>query len=335
MLNEFNLWREKLAAGVEIADSFYKIHEKILPRKIDKIAFFGMGGSAIAGKIVKIFLDRECKIPAFVFDGPQIPEFIDTNTLAFVVSYSGNTWETKSALDGLVIKGILSIVVTHSGGEMATVAQNRNWPIALMPQSLTPRSALGNFLGFFLRMLDNLNFLNGKKIINELLLHLDKFSHKYEEIAYFKDFIELVKEKESFQIWGVSGDSDSVAYRITTQFNENSKIRAVFLGFPELNHNHLEGFAKTSEKPVVLVVSSGFLAPKLELSLENSTEIIAQNNALVYKMPLLGDTWTQQLFHMILWGDFASFYLAKARSVDPVPGNMISKLKERSSKRPK
>jgi len=58
-----------------------------------------------------------------------------------------------------------------------------------------------------------------------------------------------------FHVWGVAGDSDSVAFRVQTQFNENSKVQAVTSQLPELCHNLLVGF--TEEKQNVFVLGDG------------------------------------------------------------------------------
>ncbi len=63
-----------------------------------------MGGSGIAGRIIKTFLDKKSGIPSFVIESTSLPEFVDTDTLAIVVSYSGNTWETVDVLEELVQK---------------------------------------------------------------------------------------------------------------------------------------------------------------------------------------------------------------------------------------
>ena len=58
--------------------------------KIDKIIIAGMGGSAVGGDLLKIYL-HDLKIPIFVVRDYKLPNFVDENTLVFAVSYSGNT----------------------------------------------------------------------------------------------------------------------------------------------------------------------------------------------------------------------------------------------------
>lgn len=55
-----------------------------------------MGGSGIAGKIVKTFLDKKCKIPSFIIDGQQVPKLIDSDTLCLGNGRSPKTINRKS-----------------------------------------------------------------------------------------------------------------------------------------------------------------------------------------------------------------------------------------------
>ena len=61
MLEEVTLWSSKLKSGLDIAHNFHYENEAKLPKNINKILFVGMGGSGIAGRIVKTFLDKKSK----------------------------------------------------------------------------------------------------------------------------------------------------------------------------------------------------------------------------------------------------------------------------------
>ena len=55
ILDDIRAWPEKLQAGAQLAQDFYNQYQDKLPKNIKKIAFFGMGGSGIAGRVVKTF----------------------------------------------------------------------------------------------------------------------------------------------------------------------------------------------------------------------------------------------------------------------------------------
>ncbi len=332
MLKELALWPQKLKDGLQIAHDFHFEHSAQLPKNIKKIAFFGMGGSGITGRIVKTFLDKKCNIPSFIIDSPTPPEFIDTETLAIVISYSGNTWETVNALNTLTEKFVPTIVFAH-GGKAAQIAENKNLPFVLLPESVQPRAALGNFLGILLGLIDLMGIMPAKPIVETFIKQAELYVPKFSDESYFKDFLYEINDYDFIHVWGISSDSATFAYRATTQFNENSKIRAVFSDFPECCHNLLVGFTnckeKCSVKPFVMFFSTDFLTADLNIAIEATSEILKEEGALLYKPPVLGDNWEGQLFHIILWSDFASYYLGKNRGVEVVPVKLIARLKEK------
>ena len=63
---------------------------------VDKIVVCGMGGSAVGGDLLRVYMHNS-KMPVFVVRDYKVPNFVDENTLVFAVSYSGNTEETISA----------------------------------------------------------------------------------------------------------------------------------------------------------------------------------------------------------------------------------------------
>lgn len=333
MLEEVTLWSKKLKDGLDIVHNFHFQHSARLPKNIKKIVFVGMGGSGIAGRIVKTFLDKKCSIPSFVVETTELPKFVDTDTLAIVVSYSGNTWETVGVLEELVEKHVPVIALSH-GGKVAEIAEEKNIPFILLPDSKTPRSALGTCLSIMLGLFDLMGIIEGKKIVEIFEKQLELYMPKFEEdTAYFNEFLDMVNDCEIFHIWGISGDSAAFAFRAQTQFNENSKVQAVTSYFPELNHNVLVGFTDCAKPPVVLFLGTEFISTTLCESVEAVSEILKEKGVLLYKPPILGDTWEGQLFHILLWADFASYYLGKARGVNIEAVDIVEELKKRIAKK--
>jgi glucose/mannose-6-phosphate isomerase len=332
MLEEVTLWPKKLKDGLDSAHNFHYKFSAQLPKEINKILFVGMGGSGIAGRIVKTFLDKKSKIPSFVIDYPELPAFVDTDTLAIVSSYSGNTWETITVFEQLAEKGIPCIALSH-GGRVSEIAESRNIPFVLLPSSKTPRSALGNFLGFMLGLFDLLKIIPGKAILNEFDKQLSLYLPKFEsDSTYFNNFLNHVNSCDDFHLWGVSGDSASFVYRAQSQFNENSKVHATTSYFPELNHNLLVGFEYCTTPPMVLFFATDFISTELIKSIDVVSELLKEKGVVLYKPPVLGDTWEGQLFHIVLWADFASYYLGKTRGVNVEQVKIVEELKLRLKK---
>ena len=321
------MWPEKLSAGLELAQDFWKSFSTRFAKPIKKIAFIGMGGSGIAGRIIKTLLDKKTSITSIVIDGPEVPLCVDGETLAIVVSYSGNTWETLDAFNTLTERFIPTLVLAHGGLLLAT-AELKNLPFLIIPESLSPRSSLGYTLGILLGFFHNLGLIAGVDIITSMINHAHMHLPKYSQQQHFQSFLDVAQAEEIFHLWGVTGDSAACVYRAQTQFNENAKTQALFSSIPELCHNLLVGFTDCNKKPLVVVASTAFLLPRLAIALESIDEILLQKGVHLYKVPVLGDTFEDQLFDIILWADFASYYLGLIRGVDIISVKIIEQLKQ-------
>lgn len=329
MLKELSLWTHKIKEGMQLADGFYQAHGAALPKNIKKIVFVGMGGSGVAGRIMTTFLKQKSAVAACVVDSPCLPVRADAQTLAIVMSYSGNTWETLDILDELTQKFVPTIVLSH-GGQAAQTAELKGLPLALLPESLTPRSALGNFLGFLGVLFDELGILPAGRALAAGWAHdAQIYVPLFTESSYFKDFLEIADNHDFFHIWGITGDSGMSAYRATTQFNENAKVQAVFSQFPELAHNLMVGFEHFKVSPLVLFFYTDFLPVHMSIAIQTMSEILGEKRVVLYKPPIFGDTFESQVFNMILWADFASYHLGHTRGINVERVQIIEELKKR------
>jgi glucose/mannose-6-phosphate isomerase len=264
---------------------------------------------------------------SFVVDGPLVPSFVDQDTFAFVLSYSGNTWETVIALKELISRGIKICVITH-GGKALQLAQQHKLTFFITPESIAPRAALGNFLGILLGIFEAMNILQGHELVDLFIKHAQDVLSLFQDQEYFKDFLALAQGYDFFHVWGVSGDASACAYRAQTQFNENSKVQAVYSAFPELCHNLIVGFTQATISPLVLLFVTDYLSANLQKAVRATEELLIAKKTRLYKPPVLGNTFQSQMFNMILWADFASYFLGVARGVDVGPVVLIDQLKE-------
>ena len=124
--------------------------------KIDKIVVAGMGGSAVGGDLLKLYM-HSSKIPVFVVRDYRVPDFVDDKTLFFAVSYSGNTEETLAAFEDAERKKAKIVAVT-SGGLLGTKAKKA----VKIPAGLQPRAALGYLFFPVLGVLNNSGIVDVK-----------------------------------------------------------------------------------------------------------------------------------------------------------------------------
>src|SRR3990167_3169327 len=132
--------------------------------KINRIIVAGMGGSAVGGDLLRLYM-HESKIPVMTIRDYKLPNFVDENTLVFAVSYSGNTEETLSAFDDATRKKAKIVAVT-SGGQLSQKARK----VIKIPSGLQPRAAVGYLFFPVLGVLTNSGIVNvSNEEINEML----------------------------------------------------------------------------------------------------------------------------------------------------------------------
>jgi glucose/mannose-6-phosphate isomerase len=88
---------------------------------VTSIVFAGMGGSAIAGDVLRTLAREPPHRSGRRQPGPVLPVFCGPHTLVICSSYSGNTAETLAAYADARERGC-RIVAIASGGELAARA---------------------------------------------------------------------------------------------------------------------------------------------------------------------------------------------------------------------
>ncbi|MBS3114408.1 bifunctional phosphoglucose/phosphomannose isomerase [Candidatus Woesearchaeota archaeon] len=287
--------------------------------KIDKIVVVGMGGSAVGGDLLKIYM-RDSKIPVFVVRDYKVPNFVDENTLVFAVSYSGNTEETISAFEDAVKKKAKIVAVT-SGGQLGVMAKK----VIKIPSGLQPRAALGYLFFPVLGVLNNSGIVDVKgREIEELFDILSKTGD-------FKAVGERIAKKIGLRTPLIYASEllGAVAYRWKTQFNENSKVAAFHHVFSEMNHNEIAGYQNVNKSDFIAIFirdsqDNGRVKKRMDITKE-----IISSRVDVEEIFTRGDGLLSKMFSAIYYGDFASYYLALANRIDPTPVTVIENLKKK------
>ena len=90
---------EQLAAAHEVAGA---VDPARFPAgdEIRNIAVLGMGGSGISGDVVAAAFSDEIPVPVTVLKQMRVPASVGPGTVAFAVSYSGDTEETVAMARG-------------------------------------------------------------------------------------------------------------------------------------------------------------------------------------------------------------------------------------------
>ena len=305
---------------------------------VDKVVILGMGGSAIGGDLISSLAASEARIPVLVHRDYNLPAFVDNRTLVIASSYSGNTEETLSAFEQALGTGAKKLVST-TGGKLKAIAEDKGIPFSLITYKAQPRAALGFSALPILGFLQKLGFLSDKstdvaetvKVLRELIKKMDEKAPLSRNPA--KQLAERLYGCLPV-IYG-TGILTEVAHRWKTQVNENSKAWAFYEVFPELNHNAVVGYQFPKElasKIKVIMLQSPSFNQRIQLRYQVTTELLKRAGVEYEFVEGEGKSHLSQMMSLILFGDYASYYLAILYHIDPSPVEVINYLKERLAK---
>ena len=291
--------------------------------EVGKVVIAGMGGSAIAGLILKdLFPEMEIVVERNYF--PNTP--IDEYTLVIICSYSGNTEETLSYYDYAVRLTDHALVVT-TGGELLKKAKYDNIKFHLLPKGYPPRSALGFALTFLISLFDK------KGVSNIDFECLESFA---EESSTKKSEVYALAKKthKTMPIIVTEEDLSSIGFRLKCQLNENSKMLSYNITIPEMNHNEIIGWENNNiDKKSFSMIWIHIGWPKNLERMKITNEILSKKVSHVahLSVPDKVPKNLTSLFFLINYIDWLSYWCGVLNDVDIDDVKSIDLLKKNIS----
>lgn len=309
---------------------------ELKPGKISNIVFAGMGGSALAAEISKSWPGYA--VPFEICRNYDIPRYVNEQTLFIASSYSGNTEETLSALAQAREQGA-SIVVISSGGKLAELAEQNNYPLFRLPSGLQPRYAVFYNLKAIIVLSAKMR-LSGSRVQKELDSDFVAETAQWLETSTAKLAAEVpTKDNPAKQLaQEIMGNSAVIysgpklypaAYKWKININENAKNVAWCNQLPEFNHNEFLGWTShPPSKPYkVIDLRSNLENPRVNKRFAVTQKLLSGQRPEPEVVTAQGDNIFQQLLWVIVLGDFVSLYLALLNGLNPTPVDLIEKLK--------
>ena len=306
-------------------------------KDFEKIVFCGLGGSAIGADLVKSYLYFESKIPIMVLREYELPAYVDSSTLVFISSYSGNTEETLSAYKQAKQRGCCIIAIS-SGGTLKKCAQEDKYLFIQIPERLPPRSALGYLSIMPLCVLEKLRLAKDvKPCVNQMVGVLEALKNKsINPRLGIRDNIAKYVAGKLFNkfvvIYSSSIHFDVAATRLRGQLNENSKALSSSHMFPEMNHNEIVGWQnpkKLFKNFVVIMLRDKQMYPRVAKRMDVTLDILKKEEVEVIEIWSRGEDLLSRIFSLIYIGDFISYYLAVLYGIDPTPVDKVTYLKNK------
>ncbi len=307
-------------------------------RRAANIVLCGLGGSAIAGDLLRSYLAGDLRIPFLVNRHYTLPAFVDPSTLVIVSSYSGNTEETNTAHREALKRGAQLLCIT-SGGTTAELAARHRSPLITIPGGSPPRAALGYSFFPLLIALTRMGFIRSRqREINETLALLEEKSPLYATPDPATNAALHLAEQMQGRItvlYSSTEHLDAVNTRWRGQIAENAKALCFGHVIPEMNHNELVGWHALHHQMKEMQVV--FLRDRedhrrVQIRMDLSRQILREYTPHLTEVWSEGRTLLARMFSLLTLGDWTSFYLAMLHRVDPTPVRVIDHLKRELAK---
>jgi len=300
----------------------------------DDLLIVGMGGSGVAGDVLKLILNETSQINVEVRKAYGVPKVLaDRRPKCLFISYSGNTEETVEAVND-AIRYKLHWSVISSGGKLLELAEEHKRPFVKVPQGLQPRAAFGLMTKAAMHYVSSDIDRKYLEMCDQAGDYLNKALTNQSENELLSQALQISKEigSKTSVIYGGTPLTYLVAQRWKTQINENSKSKA-FVGFmPEVHHNEILSWEANKEGSKnnyqLLFLRSSKENSQISKRFELTKEIIGDKVDISEIKNISSENIISNLFHLTLIGDLVSVYMAENLEIDPYDITAIEKLKK-------
>ena len=305
-------------------------------RSATSVAVLGMGGSAVAGDLVRsIFADR-LTVPLTSVRDYDLPASVGKSTLVVAISHSGSTEETISSLS-TVLERRCPVVVITTGGPIGDVASRVQLPRLIYPAAeVPPRASLGYTMSLLVGALQRAGMLDiaeseieagivaSGTVVRACSPDVPTESNMAKQLAW--------SALDRLPVIVGSGPMAAVARRWKTQINENSKSAAAAEEVPEQMHNTVVGYDQPDvlrDHQYVIFLSTSTDHPRNAFRAELSTELLNAVGIGHQTVKIEGDGWLAPACAAITLGDYVSAYLGLLYGADPSATPVLTTVKER------
>lgn len=300
----------------------------------ESLLIMGMGGSGVAGDVLKLLSNSVVSTEVTVVKNYVIPSnLIKKKPFCLFISYSGNTEETISGLNEAIANNFNWAVIS-SGGKLIDLAKSYQKEYIQIPSGLQPRAAFGYLAQAVSIILDN----------NE---NTDFVHQLYEAGTYLNELLEDGKDSEIEQlantyskkimnktcvIYGGTEVTELVSSRWKTQINENSKSKAFIGSMPEVHHNEILSWEAdrngSMENFIVIFLRSPFEHPQIKKRFKLTEKLLGDRVEILNISTKESNNKLKILMELVLLGDLLSICLADYLKMVPEDIDTIEELKK-------
>lgn len=299
-----------------------------------RIVICGVGGSAIGGDFATGYLSDQLPIPAMAYRNYGLPAWAKgPETLVICSSHSGNTEETLSSFNEAIERGCSLMSIT-TGGKLAELSATNGkitWKFNHVGQ---PRTAIGWAVGLLLALFFRLGLIEDQSLAVEEAASV--LAEGIQKLGKDSPVSSNPAKRLAGQLLGrniviyAAGELEVLARRWKSEINELAKAWAAFEGIPEMNHNALAGLRHPEslyEHTSAIFLRSDFDHERNQKRIELSQRFFLEAGVAVDSVRAQGVGKLAQMFSLLQFGDYVSYYLALAYGEDPTPIAALNELK--------
>ena len=308
----------------ELAENAWTNSEvAMLDSKPGRVIVVGMGGSGITGDMLRSISDESgSKIMFTVLKDDRLPAWAGSEDRVIGISCSGNTQETLSAI-AHADKLRIPYVTVGSGGalEAFSIAHGR---AHVKTQALgSPRASMPAMLYASLRLLVASGIMNvDEKALRGSIDALKAVKKNAGVISEGNKSLELAQElnRGGTPIILSSRRTAAVGERFRQSLNETSKMNAAFNHIPEAFHNTVDIYDAPPEKHVdykTMLLNLEDDPAEIKRMQDVFEELLQSRGIQTIKAPYERSQYLGMMVSMVYYLEYAAFYLAIMRGVDP------------------
>jgi glucose/mannose-6-phosphate isomerase len=317
----------------QLKESWGQAYSAELPQvSSKKVVISGMGGSSLAGRIIKGIMEDKSDTEMVIYNDYGLPKYVDKDWVLIANSYSGNTEETLSAIE--TGKGIgMQIYGIATGGKIGEFIKSGEIPgVILVPTtnpSGFPKSALGVSLGGLAGLLAKTGLIN------------------ISTQAFEQSVDELVEIRKSWDVRAVASNFTSMipvligarpllgaVHAGRNVINEIGRTFAVYFDLPELDHHLVEavGYPKNIFQNIYyLFLVSDFYNERVKIRIGVTKELFETQKVRYGEFKLKGKTEMTQAMEIAHFCAWVGLNISYLNGEDPGPEPWIAELKEKLS----
>jgi glucose/mannose-6-phosphate isomerase len=223
------------------------------------------------------------------------------------------------------------VTISHNG-KLREMAEREGLVHVEIDLAEAPRYSLPYSLFASIAVLKSASLLQGIEWeLDETVSVMKKVARS---ISTSSPFNENVSKQVGFAIHShepcvyTSSVTKSVARRFKNSLNENAKMHARFDSAPDFFHNEVEAW-EDDDNDLMPVMLRRSREPSFEAqALDAFTAMLASRGVVATEVRGQGDGNLAQLMDLVYTLDFASYYAAMARGVDPFEISLIEEMKK-------